>query len=182
MNRYLKTSLVLGGICAVAAIILALLNSITAPYIEAYEIGKVQNALKEVACGYSFNEKIDVEDNTSVKYMYKLTEGSTVKGYILGLTGKGYGGDISMVASYDANGVVLAVEIVSDSETPGLGKRYGNSENRQMFIGTGSESNPIPTNKSSLSSDYNAMVSGASLTFNGLAKAISSGSDFVKSL
>ena len=35
MSRYLKTALVLAAICAVAAVVLALMNMLTKPYIEA---------------------------------------------------------------------------------------------------------------------------------------------------
>jgi len=45
MKEYLKTSIVLALICAVAAIVLAFLNGVTKPVIIEYENQKTLNAL-----------------------------------------------------------------------------------------------------------------------------------------
>ncbi len=182
MVKYIaKTALVLAAICAVAAIALAALNAVTEPKIEEYETQKVLSALEEVSCGMEIGERQDVNQGY-VAYMHSLTSGGKQSGYILGLTSIGYGGELTLVASYDMDGVVMAAKLVADEETPGVGKKAENEGYMDKFVGTGTASAPVPTSKSMLSSTDSAAVSGASITFTGISKALAYGSDFVKSL
>ena len=181
MSRYLKTALVLAAICAVAAVVLALMNMLTKPYIEAYEANKVTNALEQVSCGMTIGEREEVNEGY-VQYMHRLTTSGKTTGYILGLVSNGYGGQLTIVASYDANGVVMAAKLIADSETPGLGKKAENDGYMDIFKGTGTADRPVPTKKGMLSDTDVATVSGASMTFTGISKALAGGSDFVKSL
>ena len=181
MGKYVKTALVLGGICAVAAVVLALMNMLTKPYIDAYEENKVTSALQQVSNGMEVGEREEVNQGY-VQYMHKLTSGGKTAGYILGLVSNGYGGQLTIVASYDTSGVVMAAMLIADSETPGLGKKAENDSYMEIFKGTGSSSVPVPTKKAMLSDNDAAIVSGASITFTGISKALAGGSDFVKSL
>ena len=181
IGKYLKTALILAAICAVAAIVLATLNMVTSPAIEAYEEQKTTSALQAVSNGMEIGEYKEVGQDY-VSYMYPLYSSGKVSGYILGLTSTGYGGELSIVASYDTNGFVMAAKLVADSETPGVGKKAENPQYMDKFIGTGSDTNPVPTNKSMLSDADAAAVSGATMTFTGITKALSAGSAYVKSL
>lgn len=177
----IKTALVLTLICAVAAVILALINMITAPSIERYEAQKTISALEEVSNGYSIGELEEVSDGY-ITGRYALTSNGKVSGYILKLSSNGYGGAMGIVASYDVNGIILGVKLVSDDETPGVGKKAENPGYMDKFISTGSATNPVPTSKAMLSEADAAAVSGASITFTGISKALAYGSDYVKSL
>ncbi|MBR2282169.1 MAG: FMN-binding protein [Spirochaetales bacterium] len=182
MLKYIvKTAVVLAAICAVAAVVLAGLNEVTDPKIQEYEAQKVISALEEVSCGMQIGEKKDV-NQSYVAYMYPLSSGGKDQGYILGLTSTGYGGELTLVASYDLNGVVMAAKLVADEETPGVGKKAENEGYMDKFVGTGTSTAPVPTSKSMLSDADSAAVSGASITFTGISKALAYGSDFVKSL
>lgn len=179
--KYFKTAVVLASICAVAAIVLAGMNMITKGKIESYEVGKIRNALEEVSNGMDFSEREDI-NQSYVSYMYRLTSSGFASGYILGLISNGYGGELNLVASYDLEGRIMAAKLVSDSETPGLGKKAESTGYMDKFIGTGTAQLPVPTGKGMLSESDSAAVSGASITFTGISKALAYGSDFVKSL
>ena len=179
MKRYIKTAVVLALICAVAAILLAVVNNVTAPYIAKYEEEKETLALKEVANGFEIGEKSSFDD-TYVSYAYPLYSKGELCGYILGLNTRGYGGDIVLLAGYDLNGAVTAVTIVSDSETPGVGKKAHNEGYMDKFIGKGSDKDPLPTSKSTLSETDSVAISGATMTFSGISSALKAGSDFIK--
>lgn len=181
MIKYLKTALVLASICAVAAIVLAVMNMVTSPKIKAYEDQKTISALEEVSCAMEIGEKSDIGEGY-VSYRYELLQNGKLNGYILGLTSNGYGGELNIVASYDLNGVVMGAKLVSDSETPGVGKKAENPGYMDKFVSTGTSSNPVPTSKSMLSEADSAAVSGASITFTGISKALSYGSDYVRTL
>ena len=182
MKSFLKTAIVLCAICAVAAVLLALVNKATAPAIKRYEDSVVMNALEEVSAGYEIGARFEVSDTEYVSYCHKLEEGGVVKGYLLGLVSKGYGGEMTLVASYKLDGVLLAAKLVANSETPGLGKKAENPSYMDKYVGHGTDADPIPVSKSMLSSADSAAVSGASMTFNGISKALSAGSEFVKGL
>ncbi len=182
MRKYIKTALVLALICAVAAVLLAVVNSVTEPYIAKYESEKVTKALEEVSSGFDIGEETAVE-NEYVTSMYTLLSNGKVVGYILELATRGYAGDISLLAGYDLNGAVSSVKIVSDSETPGVGKKAHNDGYMDKFIGKGaSNDNPIPTTKGMLSEADSLVVSGATMTFTGISSALKAGAEYVKSL
>lgn len=181
MSKYFKTALVLALICAVSAVSLSFLNRITEPKIKEYEESVVKKALESVAGGYDFEGPTTVQDNGFVVDYYKLTSNNKIVGYIVELVGKGYGGELKLAASYDVDGKINLVQLVSDDETPGVGKKAENEGYMDKFIGKGSTS-PIPTSKDMLTDSEAQAVSGASITFGGISKALSEGSNFVKSL
>lgn len=180
MKKYLKTALVLTLICAVAALLLALVNQVTEPVINEYEQSVVFDALKSVSCGYDISEINIVEGNESVTEYYELTEGGKTKGYLLSLKGKGYGGELTVVASFDTEGKVMAAKLASNGETPGVGKKAENEGYMDKFVGKGKDIE-IPTKKNMLTEKEAATVSGATMTFTGVSKALTAGSQFVKS-
>ncbi|MDX9825095.1 MAG: FMN-binding protein, partial [Sphaerochaeta sp.] len=99
----------------------------------------------------------------------------------LGLKTAGYGGEMTLVASYTAQGEMLFAQLLTHNETPGLGKKAEDDGYMDKFKGTGG-AKPVPTNKTMLSSDDAQAVSGSSVTFTAIAKAINGGSEYVKSL
>jgi Predicted NADH:ubiquinone oxidoreductase, subunit RnfG len=181
MKQYLKVGGILFLICAAAALCLALVNSITAPQIALNVQQKTEDALLKVSAGYALGAKAE-GDGEAVVYTIELTDPSgAVKGYITELTGAGYGGTFSLVASYDRDGVLLDAMMMGNSETPGLGKKSEESWYMDLFRGKGSDK-PLPLKKSDLESSEAAAVSGASVTFGAVSRALNHGSEYVKSL
>lgn len=182
MKTNIKPVIVLTVICAVAAILLAVMNYITAPAIEKYENASANAALEEVSGNFTIGDSVEFSENLVVNSCHVLLDGnSNVSGYVLELSSSGYGGPLTVAASYNCEGVILSAKLVSDSETPGVGKKAENDGYMDKFAGTGSTSNPVPVSKDMLSDADSAAVSGASMTFRGISKALEAGSDFVKS-
>ena len=69
---------------------------------------------------------------------------------------------------------------MANAETPGLGKEAENPSYMEMFIGHGGEED-VPTGTSDLEPAEADAVSGATLTFLGIARALEAGSDYVAS-
>ena len=88
---------------------------------------------------------------------------------------------MAVIASYSTDGTVLGAKLMSNSETPGLGKKAEEEWYMDMFEGKGG-SEPVPTAKSMLPADLSAQVSGATITFTGVSSAIAAGSEYVKGL
>ncbi len=180
MNDILKIGSKLALICAVAAISLGLVNAVTEPKINQMREQKLMNALKKVAVGMEVGKYKEVPDNPVVKGYYPLNDNSgTQKGYIFNLVGIGYGGDLNIIAGVSTKGKILSVVMMNNQETPGLGKEAENPEYMKKYIGTGEDS-PVPVRKSQLSQEDADAITGASITFMGIGKALEAASDFAK--
>ncbi len=181
MKKHLKYAFILLSICAVCAFALGWTNSITAPVIADQERQNKTMALEAVSNEWTIGEQQDVQDSPYVMYSIPLTQDGQGRGYIVGLKGAGYGGALTLVASYTTEGEMLFAKMLTNSETPGLGKKSENEGYMDMFKATGA-TKPVPTSKDMLSSSDAAAVSGSSVTFMAIAKAIKGGSAYVKSL
>lgn len=178
----MKSVAVIGGklaiICAAAAIILGVVNSITEPLIiQNKETAKLE-ALKAVAGGNEVGQAISVDD-TWVESYYPLDGGKN--GFVCLLKGTGYGGDLRIMAAFSVNGEVLAALLTDNSETPGLGKAAEDPRYMQKYVGKGDKS-PVPVSKELLTQNDADSITGATITFAGIGKSLAAGSSFVKSL
>lgn len=180
MSKLLKPAIVLALICAVAASLLAIVNNVTAPIIYEYENAVLLSALRDVSGGKEIGDKT-VVNGEYVSNSYQLKENGTASGYVLDLKTTGYGGEFTLVAAYDKDGAVTAVKLVSHAETPGMGKRFEEAANIGIFVGYGTDTSPVPGSKSDLTADDTVVVSGATITFTGIARALAAGSAYVKS-
>ncbi|HKL58215.1 MAG TPA: FMN-binding protein [Sphaerochaeta sp.] len=181
MKKNLKYAFILLSICAVCAFALGWTNSITAPVIAQAERDNETKALKAVSNGWTVGEQTSVSSAPYVQYSIPLTEGEETKGYIVGLKGAGYGGELSLVASYSNQGEMLFAKVLTNSETPGLGKKCEQEGYMDMFKETGA-AKAVPTTKDMLSAPDASAVSGSSVTFMAIGKAIQGGSTYVKTL
>jgi electron transport complex protein RnfG len=182
MRQLTRVGITLSLIAAIAATALAMVNAITAPKIAAYEQQVIQNALSEVSGGFALGEAVTVADDGSVAEIHKLLGSDTsVAGYILRLTGTGYGGSMTIMASYRTDGEVIDARLLANAETPGLGKKAEAPSYMQKFQGTGASA-PVPVKKDMLGKADADSVSGSTVTFSGVARAIAYGSDYVKGL
>lgn len=181
MTKNIRYALILFTICAVAAFLLALTNSITAPVIEEMDDQSRLRALETVSGGHQIGEQVPVDGIQYVTYQIDLSDGGTPAGWILGLKTAGYGGEMTLVASYSVDGAMQYAQLLNHSETPGLGKKAEESWYMEKFKNTGA-ANPVPTSKAMLSASDAQAISGSSVTFTAIAKAIEAGSDYAKSL
>ena len=179
MKQMVKVGLILALLASVAATTLAVVNAVTAPKIALYEAQVVEEALKTVAGPYQIGESLEISDSTVSSLYSLLDEDQKSVGYIVQLTGVGYGGEMMMV-SY-LNNEVIDARLLANSETPGLGKKAEIPSYMEKFIGTGG-TNSVPQSKGELSKEEADAVSGSSVTFAGVAKTVAYGSNLVKSL
>jgi len=169
-------------ICAVAAIVLGLVNSVTEPAIEQNRKDELQRALNSVVSDGTVGEELTADDNPGIEGYYPVTGGDKKNtGYALKLIGIGYGGDMNILSYYGTDGEVKSVVLMENSETPGLGKMAEKNEYMAKFIGTGG-SKPVPVRKDQLPQAEADAITGATITFMGIAKALDNGASFVKTL
>ena len=169
----------LAAICAVAAIALGLVNSVTAPAIARVKEEQLAAALDSVRGGAEAGDENIVENHDYVASYYPLAQGGRNTGFILKIIGAGYGGDMELLVSFQADGLIRAVTLMDNLETPGLGKAAEKAEYMEKFIGTGSEK-AVPLTKLQLTQNQADEISGASITFMAVAQALQAGSQYVQ--
>lgn len=171
-------------ICAVAAAVLGIMNAVTEPRIEHIKQVRLEQALDKVSRGMNIGERVTASDNKSVDAYYRLYEGTdegAPNGYICRLIGSGYGGEMLILAGFETSGEVFSVQLMENQETPGLGKEAEKQSYMEKYIGTGADKE-IPVRKNMLSQEQADAVTGATITFIAIAKALVAGSDFVEEL
>ena len=177
----MKQTIITGGklaiICACAAIVLGFINALTEPVIAQNKREELQRALARVAGNQAIGERSPAEGAGTVQGYYPV-DGD---GYILELLGLGYGGDMQILAGFRRSGEVFSVVLMENQETPGLGKKAEDPEYMDKFIGRGGDE-PIPTRKDELPQETADAISGATITFNGIAKALDEGREFVQTM
>ena len=104
-------------ITAVVAAVLAGVNSITAPAIEALTIQKTQAAIEQVLPGGAETEVSGYADATGL--VSKVYQGAN--GYAFEVTPGGFDNTITMMVGVGNDGTVLGISIISHTEAAGLG-------------------------------------------------------------
>ena len=112
---------VLGSICLIVAVLMAVINSYTAPKIADYEAQKVFESLKVVLDGHFEEVSVPAGAPATVTAMYKVTDDDSgdFKGNVVTVKQKGYAGDILLTIGIDAEGKTTKVVITAQSETHG---------------------------------------------------------------
>ena len=178
MKNVVVVGLKLFGICAVAAVTLGGINAITEPVIIQRKIMELQQALDELTPDAETGEAAAVADNPLIVKRYPVEKEGESAGMLLELEGSGYGGEMKILARYDRDGTIRAVRLMDNTETPGLGKKAANPAYMEKFIGTGSADDPVPVRKDMLKSGDADAVTGATITFLGISKALAEGARY----
>lgn len=105
-----------------------------------------------------------------------------ILGYVLSVTtAEGYGGDIKVSMGVGADGVLKGIEILSISETAGLGMKADTDEFKGQF--SGKNVSKFSYTKSGASADYEIdALSGATITTNAMVNAVNAGLEYTMSL
>ena len=111
----LRLTVTLLLITAVVAVILAGVNSVTAPRIADLNARKTQEAVEAVLPGGG----VEVAFTDSTGLVATVYQGDA--GYAVKVNPSGFNGTISMMVGVDNSGSVLGISIISQTETAGLG-------------------------------------------------------------
>ncbi|HOI92238.1 MAG TPA: RnfABCDGE type electron transport complex subunit G [Candidatus Rifleibacterium sp.] len=126
MKDMLHMGLFLFVIAAVAGVLLAYTESVTAPLILENQRKAEELARREVLPNAEkFNESQFADAAASQTYSYStgLTSNGEVAGVVIKVAPKGYAGPIEMVVGIDKSGKINGYKILTQKETPGLGTK-----------------------------------------------------------
>lgn len=117
MKRLFHFGVILGIICCIATLVLAVTYQVTKPKIEEQLRLEEREALESILPDAdTFNEKA----LNGFEY-FEATKSGELKGYCVRVTGNGYGGFVRMVVGVRLDGTIEGIEVLEHQETPGLG-------------------------------------------------------------
>ena len=136
IGAIVKTAISLFLICAVAAGLVALVNSVTADTIAANTV-KEENAARSTVlpAAAAFDEDPLTLSDGALGYTGR-TDGGELAGYVFTTEASGYGGKIKVMTGFAPDGHITGVAILSIEETPGLGMNAKRESFLQQFVDT----------------------------------------------
>ena len=155
MKNNIKPTLTLSAICVAVALLLSVINMVTAPIIEAQRNAAASGALLEVFPGGSGFEEIDVSAlglPSGVTNAYCENSG---KGYVFRVVSNGYKPGMVIMVGIDSEGKITGSKCIETQDTFGKEPMIDNSYNGQ-----------------SLSDFTPNMISGATMTSSGYRDAV----------
>ena len=154
MKKNLMPTIVLGTICVVVALLLSVVNLVTAPIIEAQRNAAANEALLVVMPDGENFEEIDVStlENSVITNAYKETTG---KGYVFRVTSTGYKSGMVVMVGIDSEGKITGTKCLETQDTFGKEPEIDGKYNGQTI------------------GDFAPyMIGGATMTSNGYRDAV----------
>ena len=134
-NRYIHFGIVLGLIAAISAGLLGGVNDFTSKVIAENTKKIVNEARKEVLPEASDFKEEEAKEADGMQYIPGFNDAGEIVGYVASVTEPGYGGDINFVVGIDKDAKVTGLNVVTSSETPGLGAKINEKEWQEHWIG-----------------------------------------------
>ena len=174
-KELIKLAGILCAITLVAALLLACVNKITAPEIEKAAQKASDEAMQTLIP--EADEFVPVEGKENI---WKAIKGSEVLGYCVTVFVKGFGGPIEMMVGIGAEGVVKGIDILSHSETAGLGAKADTDEFKSRFV----RKNPdlAVTKQPTDAIDEVQAITGATITSKAVIEGVKQANEMIKAL
>ena len=182
MKNYLKTGLVLLVISAVAAGLLAVVNSFTSEVIAQAEFEKSVQAYQEIYGNKADKfEPLDeakkaalVEKYKEIQDVFVAKKGDEIVGYGINHTGNGYGGSMTNAIGLLNDGTIAGFRNIQNAETPGIGTQITEAPYFEQFVGKSFKNGEVKGNKDPQAEDEIPMISGATISSTAVLKGINS--------
>jgi len=136
MSEHLKMIGVLFAVCVASSLVLSLVYSQTQPLIEANSKKELDNAILRVQPQAEDVQALGISKG-AVKEVYGLSKAGENVGYAVLVESSGYQGAIRVIYGLDAEQKIIGIEVLSHSETPGLGSKIQDSSFLGQFLGKG---------------------------------------------
>jgi electron transport complex protein RnfG len=165
VNAWTRMILVLALFSLTSGAALAFSYEATYPMIQEQAQKALEQSVVNVIPGATEMSAIDKDGMT----FYQGTDNDgNVKGIAFKATGSGFGGPIEIMVGYDPEqGVLTGIEIISMSETPGLGAKIKEANFTDQFRGKSVEDNFVPKEDVDV-------ITGATISPTAVANAIKS--------
>ena len=173
MKEILKPAFRLFVIAVIAAALLGGTHILTKGPIEEQELAAQTAARKAVLPDAVDFREYFAEIPEEYDYINGIYEGFTaddeLAGYIISMTAKGYNPDIVLTLGIDHDGTITALDVGSNSESPGLGANASKPEFYGQFAG---KSAGLSVTKGPAGENEISAISGATITSRGITEAV----------
>ena len=189
MNKILKNTLILTAITVVAGLLLGVVYGVTKEPIARTQENTKQAAFRSVLADADSFETVDGLDTDAAAALLKengytsddiaeVAEGKDASGetigYVINVTShEGYGGDIELSVGILSDGTVKGIEMLSISETAGLGMKAIEADFKDQFKDKQVEKFTY-TKTGESGDDMIDAISGATITTNAVTNAVDS--------
>lgn len=180
----LRIAGVLLAICAAAALLLGVVNQITAPRIEAIRKEKKEAAMSRILPADEYipwTEELPGDGGITGLYLAKAGGGAI--GWVVETAAAGSQGPITMMVGVDMSdpmGKVTGVSVITSSETPNIGtKVVGDQSVLDRFIGMSHANGEITVSTGANRFDG---VSGATVSSRGVTAGVNAALDAIADL
>lgn len=119
MSQLFKFGFILGIICLIATLVLAVTYEVTKPKIEGQMRAEEEAALKEIMPAADSFAKKAVD---GIDY-FEVFRKKSLAGYCIKVTANGYSGYIRIMVGINPGGAIEGVRVLEHQETPGLGSK-----------------------------------------------------------
>ncbi len=170
-KEFIKLAGVLCLITLVAALLLAWVNGITAPKIAQAELKASRHAMKQV-----------LPEATNFKEwengIFRGFNSDATVGYCVTVATNGYGGELSVMVGIGEDGTVKGIEVLSHSETAGLGAKATDEVFKNQFA---DKRLPLEVVKGKASADNQIeAITGATITSRAVAGAVKTAAELIE--
>lgn len=178
---YIKKAIHLGrtllAVTAITGIILGVVEHYTSQAIKQVELAAKNEAFKNVMpIAQTFNAIDKAESDSVLDIVEAVGEGGVV-GWCMTVETKSYGGPLQFIAGITKDGSVKAINILSHSDTPGLGARATEPE----FYGQFTDKSTLPlkvTKGAAGNPDEISAISGATITSTAVVDGVNAAVDY----
>lgn len=143
----------------------------------------VENFQGDVAAGKVDDDSYTYTDVELIEAR-PASSGGTQAGYVIKVSGKGYGGAVTIALGITNEGEVLGIQILDASnETPGLGQNSTKEDWNSQYVGmtAGKTLSVVKDGSGSKDSGTINSISGATITSNAVTRAVNVALKFVAS-
>ncbi len=194
MNKIVKDALVLTAITMISGLALGGVYEITKEPIAKQEELTKQEAYKTVLSDADSFEELEIEGTNGVDipaaagYSAQEITGAAVAldasgkeiGYVYTVvTSEGYGGDISFTMGMLSDGTVTGIEMLSISETAGLGMKATEDAFKSQYAGKKTDKFEYTKTGATAENQIDA-ISGATITTNAVTNGVNAGIEYFK--
>lgn len=174
-NPTLKAIVIGLKLLLISSLVAAIIAFVYAMTLDLYEANVAEQKRQAMQVIFNSETLTYEEDTVEDATVYTISENGAVIGYCVEIASAGFGGDISLMVGYRADGSILGVQVVSHSETPGLGARVEEEEYLSRYRGKDISS--------VLYSDgyFVDAISGATISSNAVRDGVMAATKIVKS-
>ncbi|MFA6217920.1 MAG: FMN-binding protein [Candidatus Omnitrophota bacterium] len=159
MKEMIKFGFILGFICFLASGVLAVVNGVTTPKIEAQKVLEEKTGLQEVlpaAATFKPHTQGEITD-----YYNAYDSSNKLIGFVIKTQTKGYSSTIEALTGLNLTLEITNIKILSQNETPGLGARITEPAFKGQFKG-----------KTLVTFDQIQAITGATISSGGVMNSI----------